>query len=89
MPRMRAFALAVALFAALTPLARADRQQDPGLREVIAAAIKETPCFAAKYDDVVWFALMQPRVEARLRAQPPDLRLGDDIQKAAERILHA
>ncbi len=89
MPRMRAFALAVALFAALTPVARADRQQDPGLREVIAAAIKETPCFAAKYDDVVWFALMQPRVEARLRAQPPDLRLGDDIQKAAERILHA
>ena len=89
MPRLRAFALAVALFAALTPVARADRQQDPGLREVIAAAIKETPCFAAKYDDVVWFALMQPRVEARLRAQPPDLRLGDDIQKAAERILHA
>jgi soluble lytic murein transglycosylase-like protein len=67
----------------------ADRQQDPGLRSVIAAAIKEKPCFAAKYDDVVWFALMRPRVETRLRAQPPDLRLGDDIQAAAERILKA
>ena len=87
--KMRAFALAAALLAAFAPAARADRQQDPGLREVIAAAIKETPCFAAKYDDVVWFALMQPRVEARLRAQPPDLRLGDDIKKAAGRILHA
>jgi soluble lytic murein transglycosylase-like protein len=89
MRTLGALSLAVALLAATAPEARADRQKDPGLREVIEAAIKETPCFAAKYDDVVWFALMRPRVEARLRAQPPDLRLGDDIQKAAERILHA
>jgi soluble lytic murein transglycosylase-like protein len=71
------------------PAARADQQKDPGLRAIIAAAIKETPCFAEKYDDVVWYALMQPRVESRLRAQPPDLRLGDDVKKAAERILQA
>ena len=32
---------------------------------------------------------MRPRVETRLRAQPPDLRLGDDVEKAAERILRA
>jgi soluble lytic murein transglycosylase-like protein len=83
----RACLLAVALLALAGP-ARADQQKDPGLRQVIAAAIKETPCYAAKYDDVVWFALMQPRVEARLRAQPPDLRLGDDIAQAAQRILH-
>ena len=79
--------LAAALLVLAGP-ARADQQKDPGLRQVIAAAIKETPCYAAKYDDVVWFALMQPRVESRLRAQPPDLRLGDDIAQAAERILH-
>ena len=78
-----------AVLLALAPSARSDQQKDPGLRAVIAAAIKETPCFAAKYDDVVWFALMQPRVEARLRAQPPDLRLGDDVTQAAQRILHA
>ena len=89
MRTLRALWLAAALFVAFAPVARADRQKDPGLREVIEAAIKETPCYAAKYDDVVWFALMRPRVEARLRAQPPDLRLGDDVQKAAERILHA
>jgi soluble lytic murein transglycosylase-like protein len=85
----RALSFAVALFAAIAPAARADRQKEPGLREVIAAAIKDTPCYAAKYDDVVWFALMRPRVEARLRAQPPDLRLGDDVGAAAERILQA
>jgi soluble lytic murein transglycosylase-like protein len=89
MRTLRALLIAAALLTVVAPAARADRQKDPGLREVIEAAIKETPCFAAKYDDVVWFALMRPRVEARLRAQPPDLRLGDDIQQAAERILHA
>jgi soluble lytic murein transglycosylase-like protein len=82
-------AAAALLLIALASAARADQQKDPGLRSVIAAAIKETPCFAEKYDDVVWYALMQPRVESRLRAQPPDLRLGDDVTKAAERILRA
>jgi hypothetical protein len=65
------------------------RQSDPGLREVIAAAIRETDCFDGKYDDVVWYSLMQPRVEGRLRAQPPDLRLGQDVSTAAKRILRA
>jgi soluble lytic murein transglycosylase-like protein len=85
----RATLLATAALLALAPPVRADQQKDPGLRSVIAAAIQETPCFAAKYDDVVWFALMRPRVESRLRAQPPDLRLGDDVTQAAERILRA
>jgi len=86
---LHALSLSAVLLAAPASEARADRQKDPGLRQVIEAAIKETPCYAEKYDDVVWFALMRPRVEARLRAQPPDLRLGDDVPKAAERILHA
>lgn len=64
-------------------------QRDPGLRAVIAAAISGKPCFDGKYDDVVWYALMQPRVEKRLRQQPVDLRLGDDMTAAAQRILRA
>ena len=32
---------------------------------------------------------MKPRVETLLHAQPPDLRLGDDVGQAAERILRA
>ena len=83
------FAVPVLIALVLAPAAHADRQQDPGLRDVIAAAIKSMPCFEAKYDDIVWFALMRPRVESRLRAQPPDLRLGDDVEKAAERILRS
>ncbi len=64
-------------------------QRDPGLREVIEAAIGAAPCFEDKYDDVVWYALMRPRVEGRLRQQPADLRLGEDPGAAAERILRA
>ena len=67
----------------------ADGQRDPGLRQVIAAAISSRPCFEDKYDDVVWYAVMQPRVELRLRRNPADLRLGDDIGAAAQRILRA
>lgn len=87
----RRLPLVLAALAALSPAAPAlaDSQRDPGLREVIAAAISATPCFEDKYDDVVWYALMRPRVENRLRQQPPDLRLGDDAGAAAERILRA
>jgi len=66
-----------------------DGQRDPGLRSVIEAAIAGRPCFEEKYDDVVWYALMQPRVEKRLKQQPADLRLGEDLGAAAQRILHA
>ena len=63
--------LAAAALAALAPRRRARRPPaGPGLREVIAAAIKSTACFEDKYDDVVWYALMQPRVETRLRRSP-------------------
>jgi soluble lytic murein transglycosylase-like protein len=79
--------LAVAALASTT--AAADRQQDPGLREVVEAAIASRPCFNGKYDDVVWYTQMQSRVEARLKQQPPDLRLGDDSSAAARRILEA
>ena len=82
-------ATAALLSLVIAPAALADGQKDPGLRAVIAAAIKATDCFESKYDDVVWYALMQPRVEKRLRQQKGDLRLGDDVAKAAERILRA
>ena len=71
------------------PAALADGQRDPGLRAVIEAALAAKPCFEDKYDDVVWYALMQPRVEKRLRQQPADLRLGEDLPATAQRILHA
>ena len=82
-------ALALSAAALAAAPAAADRQRDPGLRSVIEAAIAARPCFEEKYDDVVWFVQMQPRVEKRLRQQPPDLRLGEDTAATARRVLQA
>jgi soluble lytic murein transglycosylase-like protein len=87
--RARVLPLLLLAFLPCAVIAAETRQSDPGLREVIAAAIRDTACFDGKYDDVVWYSLMQPRVESRLRAQAPDLRLGQDIGAAAQRILRA
>jgi soluble lytic murein transglycosylase-like protein len=87
--RARVLPLLLLAFLPCAVTAAETRQSDPGLREVITAAIRETNCFDGKYDDVVWYSLMQPRVESRLRAQPADLRLGQDISAAAQRILRA
>jgi soluble lytic murein transglycosylase-like protein len=89
MPRRLLTTLAALTGLALAAPAHAGSQRDPELREVIAAAIGAAPCFEDKYDDIVWYALMRPRVETRLRQQPPDLRLGEDAGAAAERILRA
>jgi soluble lytic murein transglycosylase-like protein len=87
---VRTLALLLLLLAPLLAgEARAQRQQEPGLEKVLRDALASRPCFEAKYDDVVWFALMQPRVEQRLRRRPPDLRLGGDVTATARRILQA
>jgi len=57
--------IALLLFAACAlpwANARADRQMDPELRGVVAAAIEPTRCFDDKYEQAVWFATMEPRL---------------------------
>ncbi len=80
--------LALVAILLATP-AYAERQREPGLKAVIEAAIAAKPCFEDKYDDVVWYTLMQPRVQQRLERHALDLRLGDDLGEASRRILHA
>jgi soluble lytic murein transglycosylase-like protein len=80
MPRPSSItALSLLVLAALPWAAvRADRQMDPELRGVIAAAIEPTRCFDDKYERAVWFATMEPRL---LRYVEND--------KEREAILHA
>ena len=55
--------LVLVLAAALAPVAaRADRQMDPELRSVIAAAMKPSQCFEDRYEQAVWLAYMEPRL---------------------------
>lgn len=61
--RASAAAVLVAVAAATLPaVARADRQMDPELRSVIAAAIEPSRCFDDRYERAVWFAAMEPRL---------------------------
>jgi soluble lytic murein transglycosylase-like protein len=55
-------ALVVTAGAAPWGSAFADRQMDPELRGVVAAAIEPTRCFDDKYERAVWFATMDPRL---------------------------
>jgi soluble lytic murein transglycosylase-like protein len=58
-------ALALALAGALgAPLAHADQQLDPALREVVARAIAQARCFTDQYDSAVWYRLMEPRLRS-------------------------
>ena len=65
--------LVLGLLALASP-ARADQQQDPGLRAVVAQAITQSQCFADRFDSAVWFKLMEPRLR-RVVADPAE-RLG-------------
>jgi soluble lytic murein transglycosylase-like protein len=76
--RLAALALAAVLtLASASPAAASQRQQDPELRRVLAAAIAPAECFVDEYEREVWFAYMGPR-------------LARTIKDAAERteILH-
>ena len=53
---------------------RADRQTDPELRGVIAAAIEPSQCFVDRYEQEVLFAYMDPRLE-RFVKEPEERRL--------------
>ena len=55
------------LLALLPRAAPADQQLDPGLREVVSAAISQAQCFPDRFDSAVWYKLMEPRLRNRVR----------------------
>jgi len=69
--KSRLLPLLCAVFGLLTalgsPLARADHQLDPGLRDVVAAAIAQAQCFPDRFDSAVWYKLMEPRLRSRVK----------------------
>jgi len=68
-PRCRASLLGLALLLGLLcgPPARADQQLDPGLRDVVAAAVAQAQCFPDRFDSAVWYKLMEPRLRVRVK----------------------
>jgi soluble lytic murein transglycosylase-like protein len=50
-----------------SPVALADQQLDPGLKEVVANAIAQAQCFPDRFDSAVWYKLMEPRLRAKVK----------------------
>jgi soluble lytic murein transglycosylase-like protein len=63
-PGVRCVVLLAALHAGSV---HADRQTDPELRGLVAAAIETDDCFEDKYEQAVWLAYMNPRLERFVR----------------------
>jgi soluble lytic murein transglycosylase-like protein len=63
----RASALLAALLLGTAPLARADAQRDPELRDIVASAIAEKQCFPDKFDFAVWNKLMEPKLRRAVK----------------------
>jgi soluble lytic murein transglycosylase-like protein len=77
-PARRSMLLALLLIAAAmthSAVARADAQQDPEIRNVVAQALKESNCFDDRFEREVWMKAMEPR----LRKLVKDLQERSDI----------
>ena len=63
-PRLLRATLAGALLCAMAPVARADRQEDPGLRAVLEQAIASTRCDGHddRFGSEVFFKLHEPQL---------------------------
>jgi soluble lytic murein transglycosylase-like protein len=73
--RRGVLALAGLLLAVPAAPALADQQRDPELRSVVAEALAEADCFADKYDSVVWYALMEPKLRRVVKDRDERLRI--------------
>ena len=70
--------LAVVLFASAqwhTSAAHAAAQDDPELRDIVAAAIASADCFADKYDSEVWYKMMGPRLRRSVKDEGERLQI--------------
>ena len=77
-------AAVLALMCALP--SHADRQMDPELRGVVAAAIEPTRCFDDKYDRAVWFATMEPRLARYVKDAKEREQILHHVQCEAKRV---
>jgi len=84
--RRSALHLLVLLLAVLPAAARADRQTDPELRGVLAAALAPTDCFADRYEQAVWFAYMEPRLSRYVKDEQEREQILHSVHCEARRV---
>jgi soluble lytic murein transglycosylase-like protein len=65
--------------------ARADQQRDPELKQLLQRIIGRTDCFADKFDSVVWYKAMEPRLIRLVPTHEARMEILDHVYCEAKR----
>ena len=65
--------------------ARADQQRDPELKQLLQKIIGRTDCFADRFDSVVWYKAMEPRLIRLVPTHEARMQILDHVYCEAKR----
>jgi soluble lytic murein transglycosylase-like protein len=88
MRRLRSLCVAcasLALYVAAAGMAYADQQQDPELKALLQKIIGSSDCFTDKYDAVVWYKTMEPRLTKFVPTHESRIEILDQVYCEAKR----
>jgi len=77
--------IALAASWVLPRAARADQQRDPELKQLLQKIIGRTDCFADKFDSVVWYKTMEPRLVRLIPTHEARMQILDHVYCEAKR----
>ena len=75
---------ALALFGAAN-IAHADAQRDPALRDLLQKVNEKTDCFTDKYEAIVWYKAMEPRLQRFVNSHEKRIEILDHVYCEAKR----
>src|SRR4029077_1115301 len=85
MRRALAVLLALTVFLALPGAGRADEQRDSELKELLKKIIGTADCFTDKYDSLVWYKVMEPRLAQFVPTHEERVEILDHVYCEAKR----
>lgn len=63
----------------------ADAQRDPALRELLQKVNEKTDCFTDKYEAIVWYKAMEPRLQRFVNSHEKRIEILDHVYCEAKR----
>jgi soluble lytic murein transglycosylase-like protein len=83
--RVNAMAAALAALLAFSAPVLADQQRDPELKSLLQKIIVSNDCFADKFDAVVWYKAMEPRLVKFVPSHEARIEILDHVYCEAKR----
>jgi soluble lytic murein transglycosylase-like protein len=82
---MRRSLAALTIFIALLGVAHADQQREPELKDLLQKIIGTSDCFTDKYEAVVWYKSMEPRLARFVPTHDARIEILDHVFCEAKR----